>query len=750
MFAVLLAVLLGGSVLVVSPQGPYTSLADALAAARNGDTIEVHGGRYVGNFVIDRSISLVGIGSPVLEGQGKGTVVRVAAPDVAVQDLVIRGSGENLEREDTGIVAVAPRARIEGNRLEDVLFGITLQQAPETVVRGNTIHGKDLPLARKGDAIRVWESPRSVVEGNTIQQARDLLFWYSEGTTIRGNHVRGGRYGLHLMFNHNTTIEGNVLEDNSVGVYLMYSRDVTIFGNTLARSRGPSGYAVGLKDTERVTVEGNVVRDNRVGLYMDTSPDSIAVFRRNAFAFNDIGAALLPGVQRATFSENAFLENQEQVAVRGGGDLKGNAWSQAGRGNYWSDYVGYDANGDGIGDAPYRSAGLFENITDRNPSLRLFGYSPAAQAVDLAARAFPLVRPQVKLEDAAPLMQPVLPPVLAGAPSPPVLPLLGASAVLVGLALGLVCISHVPFRSRPARRCGARAYARTPAISVRGLTKRFGRFTALADVTFAVAPGEAIALWGPNGAGKTTLLKCLLGLVSHRGSAEIEGWDAAWQGKKARGLLGYVPQEPAFYPDLTVGQTMELIRRLRKTDAARVGQVLRTVGLEEQAGKPVRTLSGGMEQRLALAVALLSDPPVLLLDEPTANLDAASRDAFLELLQALKTAGKALVLTSHRFEEVEALCDRVLVLKEGRLVLAGTPDEVAQSLGLQTEVRLRVAASAVEKALAVLKAGGFVATRNSHALRVQVDARRKLQPLRALERAGVAVEDMDVEGPSWT
>ncbi|MEK7873340.1 MAG: right-handed parallel beta-helix repeat-containing protein, partial [Chloroflexota bacterium] len=252
MLTLLLAALLGGATLVVSPQGPYMSLAEALTAARDGDTVEVHGGRYNGNLVIDKSVQVVGIGAPVLDGRGKGTVVHITAPDIVLRGFVVRGSGENLEREDAGILVSAPRVRLEENRLEDVLFGIGVQEAPEAVLRGNTIEGKALPVALKGDAIRLWASPRSVVEDNTVRGARDLLFWYSDGTTIRRNRVTDGRYGLHLMKTSDTLVEGNALEDNSVGVYLMYARNVSLLGNTLARNRGPSGFGIGLKDTEDV------------------------------------------------------------------------------------------------------------------------------------------------------------------------------------------------------------------------------------------------------------------------------------------------------------------------------------------------------------------------------------------------------------------------------------------------------------------------------------------------------------------
>ncbi|MEK7681998.1 MAG: ABC transporter ATP-binding protein, partial [Chloroflexota bacterium] len=356
-----------------------------------------------------------------------------------------------------------------------------------------------------------------------------------------------------------------------------------------------------------------------------------------------------------------------------------------------------------------------------------------------------------KVVDPAPLRQPVLPALLAATPPAAPLPLLGASLLLTGLALGLVGASRGGLgRGHAVRRGPAVRGEEAPVVAVRSLSKRFDGVQALTNVSFTVAAGEAVALWGANGAGKTTVLKCVLGLVSYQGSIQVGAWDAARQGKQARRLLGYVPQDPAFYPDMTVGQTVELFRRLRKVDVGRGADALRTVGLEEQRNKAVRALSGGMKQRLALAVALLGDPPVLLLDEPTANLDASGREAFIGLLKTLKSEGKTLVLTSHRFSEVEALCDRVVALNQGRVEFIAAPHDAARSLGLRTEVRLRVDADVVERAVALLRADGFSVSRNGHGVRVRVDARRKLEPLRLLEGAGVPVEDMDVGDQTWT
>jgi nitrous oxidase accessory protein len=273
-----------------------------------------------------------------------------------------------------------------------------------------------------------------------------VVLWYSERITVRGNEVSQGRYGLHFMYCDDATIEFNTLQDNSVGAFLMYSRRMTMQHNTVANNRGPSGYGIGLKDMDDAVVIENLFLDNRVGAYVDGSPrevDSIGLFRGNLFAYNDIGVSMLPSVRHNQFLANSFVDNREQVGVAGGGQLRENDWTVGDTGNYWSDYAGYDADGDGLGDVVYRSDRLFENLLAREPALRLFLYSPAADALDFAARAFPVVKPQPKLVDERPLMAPQTPDGPPPLPQADARPWVVPAALLVVAALALVRLPHL-------------------------------------------------------------------------------------------------------------------------------------------------------------------------------------------------------------------------------------------------------------------------------------------------------------------
>lgn len=755
-----------GDVMTVDSDDP-AALAEALALAEAGDTLEVSGGPYSGSLVVDKAVMLVGEGWPVIDGHGHGTVVRITAPGVQVHGFVIRNSGDSLDEENSGIAVEAADVEVVNNRLEETLFGIYLREAPRSIVRDNVIHSKDLAVARRGDAIRVWYSHDVRIENNDIEKGRDVVLWYSEDLDVFNNRVSDGRYGLHFMYCDDADIEGNLLINNSVGAFLMYSRRLRLHNNTIAYNRGPSGYGVGLKDMDDAVILENVFVDNRIGIFLDNSPrevDSIGQIEGNVLAYNDVGITLLPSVRYNQFSDNSFVENQVQVGVAGGGQLQENVWSVDGRGNYWSDYAGYDADGDGLGDLPYRSERLFENMTDRDSKLRLFLFSPAVQAVDFAARAFPFVKPQPKLTDNYPKMEPAWP---AGAPSLPRAesrPTWVAATLL--LAGGLALLSLPRFLSswrrpgedtemteqkgtdvitRTARDAGRDAGGGMPVIEVQNLTKRFGSVTAVDDVSFTVEKGEAVALWGANGAGKTTALRCVLGVIPYEGDIRLAGHDVRYDGKAARRAVGFVPQELTFHDDMSVMETLQFYASLKKATADPIEELLQQLALAEHVDKRVQELSGGLKQRLALAIALLADPPVLVLDEPTSNLDTQARDDFLNLLSALKKAGKTLIFSSHRLSEVVGLADRVLILEGGRLAADCRPDQLSDRTGWRATLRLLLPGEWIEPALEVLSGKGYAASRNGRGIWVRVSPQEKVEPLSLLVEAGVPVQDFELE-----
>jgi len=391
----------------ISSAEPIKSIQTMIDSADDHEHLVLPPGVYEGRLTISHPIVIDGNGKVTIDGGGDGSVIVITSADVVLRGLHITGSGQHVSDEQAGIKSNAGPVTIENNVLDDVYFGIDLKQSPGSVIRNNTIHGKDLDIGRRGDGIRLWWSHGCQISGNTVQGLRDMVFWYSEDLHISGNTVTDSRYGLHFMYSHNTVIEENDLAQNSVGIYLMYSNNIHLLRNRIYNNRGSSGYGIGLKDDDGIVIENNDLLANRVGIYIDNSPssaDSVGLVKGNRIAFNEVGLLATPITHDNVITVNAFIENEEQVTVHGGGQLSLNTFASDGRGNFWSDYNGFDKDRDGIGDFPQSPSSLFRTLLARDPNLRLFVHSPAQQAVELTARAFPEISPKPMFVDPAPLV----------------------------------------------------------------------------------------------------------------------------------------------------------------------------------------------------------------------------------------------------------------------------------------------------------------------------------------------------------
>lgn len=281
-------------------------------------------------------------------------------------------------------------------------------------------------------------------------------------------------------------------------------------------------------------------------------------------------------------------------------------------------------------------------------------------------------------------------------------------------------------------------------IEIRNLTKHYRHTPVVKDLSLAIRRGESVALWGPNGAGKTTVVRCILGQVAYEGTIEVAGLDARDRGKAVRTLMGYVPQELSFYDDMAVVDLLDYSASLRGIGPDRVDEVVEIVEMAGHRDKRVRELSGGLKQRLGLAAALLPDPPILLLDEPTSNLDAQARDAAIRLFEELRRTGRTMLVTSHHMEEVGMLVDRVVAMDEGEITVECEPTELADRLGLRAWLHLIVRNDAAERALDVLQEHGFDAKMNAHGVLVEVSAQGKGEAVATLHHAGIDIEDLEV------
>ena len=381
----------------------FPHIATAVAHARSGDTILVGPGHYAERLYLDRALTLVGEGRPVIDGGGEGHVIQAVAP-VTIRGFLIRGSGSRVDREDAAVMVVGAPVVIEDNHIEDVFYGVYLKDASGSQVRANRITGKPLPVPRRGDGIRLWHSSRSLLEANEVIGMRDVVIYFSDSLEVRDNLVRDGRYGLHSMYSDHNRFIGNRFIANHVGAFIMYSKDVELAQNLFAEAKGVTGIGLGLKDADRIRATDNMFAQNAVGIHLDNSPSDPAAandFSNNLVLANHVGVRLMPAVTGNELAGNAIVGNAIPVAIAGGvraGVTNQNRWA----GNYWDGYAGLDEDRDGIGDTPFRHARLTDDLLMRHDRLRVFAGSPALRLVDALNQFFPLLAPEPVVVDSAP------------------------------------------------------------------------------------------------------------------------------------------------------------------------------------------------------------------------------------------------------------------------------------------------------------------------------------------------------------
>lgn len=408
--------LIGGLAVGAEPNSAsaqQTSIAALIAAAAPGDTVVVPPGTYREQVVIDKSITLVGDGRPLIDGGGTGDVVVVTADGVTIRGFVIEGSGTNVSDEPTAMRLKGDNTVVEDNIIRNVLYGVTLIESEGHTVRNNQISSIDeFSSERRGHGVYLYSTKDNRIEDNIITRTKDGIFLgFANFNTIERNTVSDVRYGIHYMYADDNVFIDNSFTHSTAGGALMYSRRLRFERNEFAYNRSEaSGYGLLFKDVDDVVMLDNIIHHNRLGITMEGAPHtpgSVVEITNNLIGFNQM-AIELTSTTGAVFTGNTFVGNLGQVEGRGGDIQKNNRWALEGRGNYWDDYRGYDSDGDGIGDLEYRYEGAFDDLIQDNEALRAYRFSPAQTALDMGAKWFPVYQPKTRVVDPYPLMSPTM------------------------------------------------------------------------------------------------------------------------------------------------------------------------------------------------------------------------------------------------------------------------------------------------------------------------------------------------------
>lgn len=405
-----LSSLLAATLAAVSAQAAETVVAPAPGAlqaaidnAQPGDVLRLRPGVYSGAIVIDKPLTVEGAEGVEIQGGGTGTVITVTAPDVVVSRVRVSGSGSSHQSIDSGIklTKTADRGVVLDSESIGNLYGIDIHGARDARVAGNLVVGRtDFRMNERGNGIYVWNAPGAAIEGNTIRQGRDGIFVNtSSRNVIRDNRFEDLRFAVHYMYAGDGEIVGNVSVGNHLGYALMFSDGLTVRDNISIDDRD---YGIMLNYANGATIEGNYVRaaaEKCLFMY-NANKNRLA---DNRFEACEIGIHFTAGSDRNTIVGNAFIGNQTQVKYVGTRYLE---WSEAGRGNYWSDHAAFDVNGDGIADSAYRPNDIIDQVLWTQPAAKLLLGSPAVQLVRWSQSQFPALLPG-GVVDSAPLMTPV-------------------------------------------------------------------------------------------------------------------------------------------------------------------------------------------------------------------------------------------------------------------------------------------------------------------------------------------------------
>ena len=376
------------------------SIAAAIAQASPGDVIRVEKGLYRERLVIDKRLTLKGIDRPTVSGGFKGDTIRITAEDVVVDGLIVRDSGDELIDQNAGVFIKpgAHRATVSNCDLTYNLFGIYIETVKTVVIRNNVITGKrDYKSPRRGNGIQLYNSEGAQIVGNNISFVRDGIYVdVSHHSAFRNNRIHHVRYGTHYMNSHNNVWEGNDSYHNRGGLALMMTRNQVVRNN---RAWGNSDHGIMLRTIQDSVIEGNIVAGNERGFFIYDAEYN--VMRNNLIVDNTMGVHLAAGSFRNQVEGNDFIANRTQIKYVASGDV---VWGSGG-GNYWSNYVGWDRNGDGIGDVQYEANDLVDRLSWRHPMMKLLLASPAVQTLRLVSQQFPLLRAP-SVVDPKPRMQP--------------------------------------------------------------------------------------------------------------------------------------------------------------------------------------------------------------------------------------------------------------------------------------------------------------------------------------------------------
>ena len=400
---VVLCPLIGWSgIITVCANCNVKGLSQAIDLSKPNDTIFVKAGTYqVVNLAIEKSITILGEKGAILDGKKEGYVLKLLADNITVSGLTIQNSGRSYTKDYAAIYAFkANYLSVSNVTLIDPFFGMLIEKSKHGKIFDNTIYGFLARMDDSGNGIHLWHCSDMKISNNEIYKMRDGVYLeFVDESTIENNHAHNNvRYGLHFMFSNHDNYLNNTFEHNGAGVAVMFSKFIVMRNNRFIENWGTASYGLLLKEIYDAEVENNEFRENTIGIFIEGS--TRINYRNNAFTSNGWAIKVSGGCYANLFSKNDFIGNSFDVSYNTA--MNDNSFE----GNYWSDYVGYDLDRNGVGDVPYRPVKLFSYIVNNTPETIVLLRSLFVDIINFSEKVSPVFTPD-ELVDVSPLMKSV-------------------------------------------------------------------------------------------------------------------------------------------------------------------------------------------------------------------------------------------------------------------------------------------------------------------------------------------------------
>lgn len=382
-------------------------LQDTIDAAPSHATIKLHDAIYKGNIHINKPLTIEGLGKHVIiEGNGKRSVIFIKSSNVTLKNLHITKSGMNMQSIDAAIsMEKVKNCEISHCRIYDVLYGIDMNMVENSLITDNYITTKKNDLPLRANALKLYYANHNTIQDNTIENVRDVTLNYSNYNLFRNNRFIGNRFATHVSLSHDNTFKGNIYKYNSVAMMFMGAKNTKIIGNEILSSNGAAGIGVMIGGVANFMFQNNHVSFNAQALYIQGQEKGKGMKRYivgNEISYNGEALHFHASIKDNTITNNKIFSNINDVVKDAGKNFES---SNVVEYNYWDRYAGFDRNGDGIGDKPFKAYQYADQLWHYNHKVKFFYASPVMTLLNFLSHLAPFIEPNLIMEDMKPLMK---------------------------------------------------------------------------------------------------------------------------------------------------------------------------------------------------------------------------------------------------------------------------------------------------------------------------------------------------------